>query len=72
VFITSPQLRNLVTDIKSGTFNIIISIVVDSSTPVYTNSWSEKPHYKGYFPISLEKLKDENKQLYDMISKTWV
>jgi len=27
---------------------------------------------KGYFPISLEKLKDENKQLYDMIVKTWL
>jgi hypothetical protein len=27
---------------------------------------------KGYFPISLEKLKDENKQLYDMIAKTWL
>jgi len=23
---------------------------------------------KGYFPISLEKLKDENKQLYDIIA----
>jgi hypothetical protein len=27
---------------------------------------------KGYLPISLETLKDENKQLYDIIVKTWL